>query len=360
MRTNAPLPFVSAALRRHPAVVSATAAATGFIRRMSFKPYRPAVRRRELALAPSLADFHGAHCSLFREKGFGSTPTIVIAGFVPDATEVTEFQRHILKRHGAVYYLNFPRNAFSRLLVHAQLADLIEELNRKGEEPVLFSISFGCGLAGGFLRSPESAGLRIRGLVMVSPVLCTEDLVRPDGERKGGVRILESNLRRIFKADAGNAHELGRQMERARRCFQALFEAGADNRVLTSRHLSIRGKIMNVLASTSNRGGYERVLAMREFTRPDNGGALFNGPALTLLAETEDNMLVPGSPTLDLLRDRQAAARLLPNGVVRTVSSGNEADQVAHASLIFHHEYYNIMLEAWYCRLTELPMESAV
>jgi hypothetical protein len=360
MLSNAPLPFVPALLRRHPAVVSAAAAATGFIRRMSFKPYRPAVRRRELALAARLPDFHGAHCPIFREKGVGSTPTIVIAGFVPDATEVAEFQRQILKRHGAAYYMNFPRNNFYSSLFYAQLADLIESLNKRGEEPVLFSISFGCGLVAGFLQRPEFAGLRIGGLVMVSPVLCTEDLVRPDGERTGGVRILESNLRRIFKADSRKADDVKRQMDRARRCFQALFEAGAENRVLTSRHLSIRGKIMDVLAKTSNRGGYERVLAMREFSLPAAGEPLFTGPTLALLAETEDNMLVPGSPTLAALRDRQTARQLFPNGTIGTVASSDAADQVAHASLIFHHHYYNVLLERWYARLTELRLESAV
>ena len=70
----------------------------------------------------------------------------------------------------------------------------------------------------------------------------------------GGVRLIESNLRRILKAESGKAEDVTRQVERARRCFQSLFEAGAENRTLTHRHLSIRRKIMEVIALTSAAG----------------------------------------------------------------------------------------------------------
>jgi len=360
MPDNPPLPFVPDVLRRHPAVVSAAAAATGLIRRISIKPHRSAVRRRELALAAGLPNFHAARCHIFREKGRGSVPTVVIAGFVPDATEVTEFQRDLLKSHGDIHYVNFPRKGFSTELFRAQLIDLIEEINNRGESPVLFSISFGCGLSARFISDTRHENLRIRGLVMISPVLCTADLVRPEGDRKGGVRILESNLRRIFKADAGRPEDVERQMERARRCFQSLFEAGAENRALTGRHLSIRGRIMDVLEKTSNRGGYERVLAMKQFTMPDPGEPIFEGPALALLAETEENMLVPTSPTLAALGDPATSRRLFPNGTVRKVVSHHADDPVAHASLIFHHRFYNPLLRTWYDRLREPRLVSVV
>jgi len=360
MNRYAPLPYVSGVLRRHPAVVSAAAAATGFIRRMSLKPHRSSVRRRELSLAAACHGFHASRCHIFRERGHGSVPTIVISGFVPDATEVAEFQRDLLKSFGNIYYVNFPRNGFSTELFCAQLADLIEEINNRGEEPVLFSISFGCGLTARFLKDNKHENLRIRGLVMISPVLCKEDLVRPDGDRKGGVRILESNLRRILKADVHQADDVARQMDRARRCFQSLFEAGAENRVLTSRHLSIRGKIMDVLEKTSNRGGYERVLALKDFSLPDRSEPIFSGPVLTLLAEKEENMLVPTSPTLTALRERETSGELFPCGTVRTVVSHRADDAVAHASLIFHCRFFNPLLEAWYADMKQPKMRSVV
>lgn len=342
-------PFVENVLRRHPAVASAASAATGLLRRMAIKPFHPSVRRRESAVREGMPAPHAVRCHLFREKGNGSTPTIVIAGFVPDATEVVEFQRELFRNYGSIYYLNYPRNGFSQDMFSAQLGDLVEDLNRRGESPVLFCISFGAGLVARLFREQATLeGLRLRGMVMVSPVLCTEDLVRPDRERTGGVRILESNLRRILKADPENGGDVTRQMERARRCFQSLFEAGAENRVLSRRHLAIRGKIMEVIEKTSCRGGYERVLALKDFAVPDGSRPLFEGPHLTLLAEAEDAMLVPGSPALAALRETESLRRIFPGGTVRTVSSPDSGDTVAHASLIFHHHCYNPLLKSWY------------
>ena len=170
--------------------------------------------------------------------------------------------------------------------------------------------------------------------------------------------MLESNLRRILQTETNDGDELNRRIERARRCFQALFDAGAENRVLSNRHLSIRKKIMGVLESTSCLGGYERVMALRDAPATTDG-VVFGGPVLVLLAEKEDELLVPTSPTLAALRDEEIRTRLFPRGKMRTVISPVSGDAVAHASLIFHHHYYNPLIEAWYDRLAT-PLKLAV
>jgi hypothetical protein len=342
------LPFVHRSIRKNPAIMGVASAATGLIRQMTIKPFVPHVRSRMLSLRQNLPSIHSVHCGIFREKGTGIIPTIVIAGFVPDATEVTEFQRSLFKNSGDIYYLNYPRSAFSKEMFFAQLADLIETLNNRGEQPVLFSISFGSGLLASFLRSELCRGLRIMGIVMASPVLCKEDLVRPKEERTGGVRMLESNLRRILGADPDNADEINRQIERARRCFLALFEAGAGNRDLNSRHLSIRRKIMDVVQKTTFRGGYERVLALKQFDAPDTVEPVFAGPALVLFAEAEENVMVAKSPTMTAFSEQKIFNSIFPMGTMRSVVSSDKCDPVVHASLIFHHKYYNSHLESWY------------
>ncbi len=348
MKPETVLPLVHRTIRSNPAIMSVATAATGFIRQMAIKPHVPHIRRRELSLRRNFPSVHSVHCRIFREKGLGATPTIVIAGFVPDATEVVEFQRSLFKSYGDIYYVNYPRSGFSTEMFSAQLADLIEDINNKGEKPVLFSISFGSGLLASFLRSEMSAGLDIRGVVMASPVLCKADLVRPKEERTGGVRMLESNLRRILKADPDNPEEINRQIERARRCFLALFEAGAESRKLTTRHLSIRKKIMDVVQKTTFIGGYERVLALKQFDSPYGTKPVYSGPALVLLAEAEENVLVSTSPTLSALCDQKTFSLVFPHGTLRHVASSGVGDAVPHASLIFHHQYYNPELESWY------------
>ena len=264
-----------------------------------------------------------------------------------------EFQRRLLTQFGTIYYLNYPREGFHLQLFQAQLADLVECLNLRGERPVLLGVSFGAGLVAAFLRDilPREE-LAIRGVLFVSPVLCAEDLVRPASERSGGVRMLESNLRRILSARTDSPDEVERQIERARRCFQGLFGLGAEQRPLTLRHLAIRDKIMAVIDKTPARGGYERTLAIQEFRQPETEGPLYAGPVLTLLAEAEESLLVPTSPTLALCREPRQYHRVFPGGRCLTVTSRQSDDPVAHASLIFHHQAYNPIITTWYRRFS--------
>lgn len=355
------IPFVRKSFTRHPALITVATAATGLMRHMAIKPFTPGKRDREFRLIDRLSSVHAVHNRIFKEKGSGSVPTIVIGGFVPDATEAMEFQRPLLKRYGSVYYINYSRNGFSMEMFFAQLADLIEDINLRGKRPVLFGISFGCGLVREFLRSLDfSSSLKIKGVVMVSPVLCTADLVREEREKGSGVRMLESNLKRILKSDPEKEEDVSRQIERARRCFQGLFEAGAANRELNHRHLSIRKKIMDVVSRTPAIGGYQRVLALREFLPSDTLAPIFDGPALVLLAEGEEDILVPASPTLALLKNPDLRHLVFPRGKVRNVVSSRGDDTVAHASLIFHHHCYNPLIEAWYDKLMAPMLFAAI
>jgi pimeloyl-ACP methyl ester carboxylesterase len=347
--------------QRHPTLMTVATATAGLLRSISIKPYSPIRRPLEFALLSTLPSFHAVRCQIYKEKGGGPNPTIVVGGFVPDATEALEFQRPLLRAHGSIYYLNFPRNGFSKELFAAQLSDLIDELGGKGRKVVLLGASFGAGLLVDYLRqAPESIHQKLRGLVMVSPVLCTEDLVRGDGDRSGGVRMLESNLRKILRVDPTDQEGLHKQVERARRCFYALFEAGAENRPLSTRHLAIRRRIFGVLEHTSALGGYQRVLALRDFKNPHSLGSVFDGPTIVLPAEDEGSILVDGSPTLELIADLKKFREVFPNGKVSMVSSGDYNDPVPHASLIFHHHCYNPKLEQWLERLHRQPLWAAV
>ena len=352
MRNAPAVPFMEKAIGFHPALTSVATTATDLFRQMAIKPYIPARRRREFLVKDKIVSLHAFRNQLFKEKGTGEIPTIVIGGFVPDATEAIEFQRPLLRSFGSIYYLNFSRNDFSLEMFYAQLSDLIEDLNARGQAPVIFSVSFGCGVLKAFLETTANEPtLKIKGIILVSPVLCAADLVRETREKGEGVRMLESNLKRILKVDASVAEDIDRQIERARRCFQSLFEAGAENRPLNRRHLSIRKRIMEVVNKTPAIGGYQRVLAIRDFSPPSVALPIFTGPALTLLAEKEEEILVPASPTLKLLKDPESRALLFPRGKVKMVKSPIAGDSVVHASLIFHHHCYNPLIAAWYDQL---------
>lgn len=345
------LPFLPRNPQQNQVINDIASTATSMLRQMAIKPYSGKIGKREMLLRATIPTPAVIRNEIFVEKGKGKMPTIVVGGFVPDATEAVEFQRELFKSYGSIYYINYARNGFFAPMFFAQLADLIEDLNTRGEKPVIFSISFGCGLVRAFLESSDySNDLNIGGVVMTSPVLCSEDLIRPDAEASG-VRMLESNLKRIFKADASNTTEVNQRIERARKCFQALFESGATNRSLTWRHLSIRKKIMDVVATTPARGGYERVLALKDFKKLAADRPLFCGPALTLFAELEHNILSCASPTLSVLAEPTSRQTIFPLGKVKTVTSPERSDSVNHASLIFHHHCYNPHIESWYEKL---------
>ncbi|MBC8019377.1 MAG: alpha/beta hydrolase [Verrucomicrobia bacterium] len=342
-------------------VVSAFTAAAGFMRGIAIKRFAPKSRLREFSALEQNQDSHRTRCQLFREKGAGNVPTIVLGGFVPDATETVEFQRKLLRKHGSIYYLNYSRKGFCQEMFTAQLTDLIEHLAHKGQKPLIMGVSFGCGLLSNFLRQAgEHVHESIRGIILVSPVLTTDDLIRPTGQKRDGVRILESNLKKIVAADPADEADMSKHIERSRRCFQALFNAGAENRTLSVRHLAIRKKIFDVIEYTTARGGFERVSALRDFNFPFLSSSLFPGPVLVLLAENEADVLVPSSPTLKLFSESSLYTRIFPTCLVKTVKSHIIGDGVAHASLIFHHEAYNTLLEKWYDKLLYPRFQLAV
>ena len=348
-------------VRESSRVVSAFTTAAGFVRGILFKRFAPKIRRREFKQFVRNPDAYRVRNELFREKGAGNAPTIVLGGFVPDATETVEFQRKLLRQHGSIYYMNYSRNGFSLEMFAAQLADLIEELADKGQKPLIMAISFGCGLLADFLGHIEERVLEgIRGIIMVSPVITTDDLIRPADQKRDGIRILESNLKKIVAADPANEADIAKQIERSRRCFQALFNAGAENRALSVRHLAIRKKVNDVIEHTTARGGFERVTALRDFSFPSQSNMLFSGPVLTLLAENESDILVSTSPTLELFSESSRYNGIFPGCQVKPVTSDVAGDGVAHASLIFHHEAYNTVLERWYDRLLYPRLKLAV
>ena len=101
-----------------------------------------------------------AQSRIYRQAGNGRTPTIVIAGFLPDATESIEYQRDLVARHGDIYYVNYPRDRFCTRALFTQVCGLIRHLNARGEQPVLFSICFGAGLVVKLLRERAVVGGR--------------------------------------------------------------------------------------------------------------------------------------------------------------------------------------------------------
>jgi len=321
-------------------------------------PFLYGVPRVSLPIASPAYEPHGtgAQSQIFRQAGAGRTPTIVIAGFLPDATESIEYQRDLVARYGDIYYVNYPRDRFCTQALFAQVCGLIRHLNARGEQPVLFSICFGSGLVAKLLQervAPSARGapgLGIAGVVMVSPVLCAADMVRLNDDGAGPVPMRERAARMFFLSDHHGSIE--REVARARRAFGSLFRRERATRLLNHRNAMIIGKVLAAVHEITVTGYYERALALKALTWPPAHGPIFSGPALVLFAEDEDGVFVPTSPTLAALRTPSVAAQFFPRAAIHEVASADADDPVVHGSIVVHHRYFNPFITAWYERLS--------
>ncbi len=305
-------------------------------------PHLPRVRTAQNAVfATGRAGPHQM-AALLSEQRKGPIPTIVLGGFVPDATEQVFLMRGFLLKNGSVYYINYPRHGFSTEMLFAQLDDLIEELTREhGTPPVVFAVSFGAGLVLEWLKRARRDGRTpdLRGIILVSPVACIEDLLAP-GEAKPSTllgRAVKPFINSEVPPDA-------RQIEKTRTIFARMFEAGAQNKAalaaLMSRDelLHLHGAVMNTIAGVDTQGACERMQALKQFEAPSSYFSqallpLTQAPALILFAESEDAVLAAHAPTKFVLEAAHQA--YFPKSRCKTICN-HRGSPVQHASLVFH------------------------
>jgi hypothetical protein len=326
--------------------------------------HQPVVRRAQDDILASGAAGPHQIAALVREPGKGRTPTIVLGGFVPDSTEQVFLLRRFFLRSGDIYYLNYPRNGFSLDLFCAQLEDLVTELAEQGQQPVIFSVSFGGGLVFEWLRRSRLAGRApaIAGLVLVSPVACVDDLIAPQAPKPS---TLLGRALKPYLTSTGAVRE--ETVERSRTIFARMFEAGAQNKA-TLRSLMSRSEltrlyeaVMGTIRGINAAGASERVQALRTMLPPP---AYFSPPllplaavpTLVLYAENESSVLDPASPTRFALETAHRA--YFPAGQLRVIAS-SFGTPVQHASLIFHAFDFLPPISAFYQRLKPSKLTAA-
>ncbi len=304
--------------------------------------------RQEALLATGAAGLH-QRAEILCEERPGNLPTIVVGGFVPDATEAAYLLRRTFLRHGSVYYLNYPRRGFSADLIIAQLADLTAELAaRRGRPPVVLAISFGAGLVLEWLRRSAAAGESpaLAGVVLVSPVACVEDLLDPAAPKPA--TLLGRALKPYLDATGPVEHSV---VEKSRALFLKMFEAGAHNKAALQQLLApaetrlLRDRVLGAINAVDARGAIERVQALHTLPAPGAPCVLHRAPTLILYAEKENAVLCATSPTTRELTGRPTA--WFPAGFTNTVRNHPE-NPVQHASLIFHSPNFTPLLVAFY------------
>ena len=299
------------------------------------------------------AGVHQASNILF-ESSKGPAPTIVLGGFIPDATEQVFLMRGFLLRQGSVYYFNYPSHGFSNELLFAQLEDLVEELAElHGKRPVIFSVSFGAGLVMEWLKRARREGREIdlRGIVLISPVACVEDLLAPGDAKPTTLlgRAIKPYVDPHKRADQAT-------VDKSRMIFSKMFESGAQNReslrvLMTRGELrQLREAVMNTIRTITADGACERVHALRQLETPSSYFSqmllpLSKAPTLILYSEKESSVIADHSPTRFVLDSARQA--YFPQSESKVITN-HRGSPVQHASLIFHCFNFMPTISAFY------------
>lgn len=355
------LPTLARLSRQTAAPFQILARTTGYrLRPPAAREFVPGATSRQHPLLASGVVGPQQRAEIRVEERSGPLPTIVVGGFVPDATEAFYLLRGGLLRHGSVFYLNYPRRGFSTDLFLAQLEDLIEEIAvHRGQRPALIAVSFGAGLVLELLRRAALRGaeLPLAGLTLVSPVACVADLIDLSAPKPTTLlgRVILPYLR-------GNAGPDGATVEKSRSVFLRMFESGAQNqnafRFLLTRAETrrLRDAVVGSINAIDAAGAFERVQALNQLPAPDAPRVLFRGPSLVLYAEKESAVLQEHGPTWRELSQRTTA--WLPQGRCVVVTN-SEDNPVQHASLIFHSRNFEPHLAQLYRRIRQQAVRAA-
>jgi len=317
-------------------------------------PFVPKLSLRQDAVLASGAASPHQRATIVHEQRKGAVPTIVLGGFIPDATEQIFLMRGFLLKHGSIYYLNYSQHGFSTDLLLAQLDDLVEELSAQhGQRPVVFAVSFGVGLVMEWLKRARRAGRHVdlHGLVLISPVACVEDLLAP-GDAKP-----TTLLGRAIKPYV-DPHKLPDHttVDKSRAIFTKMFESGAQNkgslRVLMTRGelVQLRAAVMNTIRTIEPAGACERVQALKHLESPSSYFCqtllpLTDAPTLILYAEKESSVIADHSPTRFVLESAHRA--YFPHSQHKIITN-SRGSPVQHASLIFHCFNFLPTISAFY------------
>ena len=325
----------------------------------------PAFRRNGFHDLPY--DFESSCGSIFKEQHYRlrKNPSILMPGFLPDGNEAFYRLRRCFLKFGSVYCVNYPTRNFHKETIFHQLYDTIREINNpklknagQGSEPFLVGTSFGCHMIMSFMGWLRRNGLddkvRIRGVVLISPVLSLEDLVDPALERQR--TLVGRAVSHMVSADSNDAEGIRKAMQKAKSIMVKMFTSGRDLMNFESKDLipvfAIEDEVLSVFRQTADvdDGYFNRFLEMK-LENPLPTTYFSSLPTLVLFAEGEGDVMAPHSPTFTCFSDINQLQRIFPNGSVEFVYSKSKTRKVTHSDLIFQADRFTEHLEPWLNRI---------
>ncbi|CAM2005246.1 hypothetical protein [Acanthopleuribacter pedis] len=307
-------------------------------------------------------------CAIYKEKHYRmrNNPALLFPGFVPDGNEAFYLLRKAFLKYGSAYYINYPARRFHKEVVFHQILDLILDINNrkikhvgKKGSPFLIGTSFGCSVIVNFLRWLNETGnidrVQIRGVALISPVLCLDDVV--DSATKRQKTLVGRAISNLVGIDPNDPEAVAQAMKKARAIFQKMFVSGRDFLNFTSKDLipvfSIEDEVLAIFEQDigSDSGYFHRYLDLKDL-EPLTNSYLSNVPTMVLFAEGEGDVMAPNSPTLKSFSDINTLKTIFPDGKVEFVYSKDPSRKVTHSDLIFQAERFIEHLDPWLEGLT--------
>ncbi|MCB1049465.1 MAG: hypothetical protein H6510_04580 [Acidobacteria bacterium] len=307
--------------------------------------------------------FERCRCSIIKEKNFkiGRYPAILVPGFIPDGNEAFFLLRRSFLKYGPVFYVNYPPHHFNKEVLFHQLYDMIWDLNRRSlknagvkPRPFLVGTSFGCRIILSFMQWLDDNNLRanldIKGLVLLSPVLCLEDVVDPTSPRQK--TLVGRAVSHLCEVEPDDVDGIDQAMGRARNIFSKMFTSGRDQLKFNEKEqlgvMAIEDEVLRIFDPefTPNQGVFQRYMGLKT-EKALSGAYMSDLPTLVLFAEGESDVLTPNAPTYHQLINNEFLHQVFPNGHVEVVYSLDEKRRVTHSDLIFQADRYLAHIKPW-------------
>ena len=336
------------------------------------KPFMPKIGKDSPTLAfaenfpRSEFTYEMSSLTIYKEKHYRlrTNPSILFPGFLPDGNEAFFLLRKCFLKFGSVYYLNYPTKHFLKETIFHQVFDLIVQINNRklknaGKKcsPFLVGTSFGCHIIIKFVEWLKQNNLLdrldIRGLILISPVLCQEDLVDPQLARQK--TLVGRAFSHLMEVDESDPEAVRNAIQKAKSIFLKMFTSGRDLMKFEAKDLipifAIEDDVLGVFEKglDEDDGYFLRFVELKK-EGPMAQEFLTRIPTLVLFAEGEGDVLTPASPTFAAFSDIKQLQAIFPNGSVEFVYSKTTERKVTHSDLVFQANRFFEHLEPWLSR----------
>ena len=308
-------------------------------------------------MRPSTAQFDDS--CFVTERGRGEHHALLIPGLVPDGAETFLRQQPLFRAFGDTTTVTYPYDGFDLDQLIEGLATRIRAAAARGERPVLVGVSVGGGIALELLRRTQADPLPLAGLILVSPMTCSDDLAP----------MFKRFLDPVLNPPEGSSS--ADVIEKARTFFRTLASRSMGEPLMSTwkalftpprgwiqlRERGIRLRIERTLNRIPAAGAIARVNAILAFVGIHQvRGVLTKAPTLICWGSRERHTLRMDGPGTGMLCRPDMAFRLFPDAEIQWIYD-RDGEEVPHASLLKHAHAFNPPLKKFLKRLSKVALK---